>query len=103
MFCIFPNSKSEWKKRGNRSEFHSERNYLLQNWYFSCSNVKTKWKTFSLIFVAFSEYQNFHSYLSEIFFCHIFFHEQVLYYLKGLKVLMQQNIKNVDKIYENPN
>ena len=23
------------KKRGNRSEFHSERNYYLQNWYFS--------------------------------------------------------------------
>ena len=23
------------KKMGNRSEFHSERNYLLQNWYFN--------------------------------------------------------------------
>ena len=23
------------KKMGNRSEFHSERNYYLQNWYFS--------------------------------------------------------------------
>ena len=28
-------TKSEWKKRGNLSEFHSERNYYLQNWYFS--------------------------------------------------------------------
>ena len=28
-------TKSEWKKRGNRSEFHSEINYYLQNWYFS--------------------------------------------------------------------
>ena len=35
MFCMFPDSKSEWRKRGNRSEFHSERNYYLQNWYFS--------------------------------------------------------------------
>ena len=32
---MFPDSKSEWKKMGNRSEFHSERNYYLQNWYFS--------------------------------------------------------------------
>ena len=23
------------KNKGNRSEFHSERNYYLQNWYFS--------------------------------------------------------------------
>ena len=28
-------TKSEWKKGGNWSKFHSERNYLLQNWYFS--------------------------------------------------------------------
>ena len=35
MFCMFPDSKSEWKKMGNRSEFHLERNYYLQNWYFS--------------------------------------------------------------------
>ena len=27
-------TKSEWKKRGNLSEFHSERSYYLQNWYF---------------------------------------------------------------------
>ena len=35
MFCMFPDSKSEWKKMGNRSEFHLERYYYLQNWYFS--------------------------------------------------------------------
>ena len=29
-------TKSEWKKRGNLSDFHLERNYYLQNWYFSC-------------------------------------------------------------------
>ena len=34
MFCMFPDSKSEWKKVGNWSEFHSERNYYFQNWYF---------------------------------------------------------------------
>ena len=27
------------KKRGNRSEFHSERNYLLQNWYFKTTII----------------------------------------------------------------
>ena len=32
-------TKSEWKKRGNRSEFHSEINYYLQNWYFSSSKM----------------------------------------------------------------
>ena len=35
MFCMFPDSKSEWKKVGNWSEFLSERNFFLQNWYFS--------------------------------------------------------------------
>ena len=34
-FQITNLTKSEWKKRGNLSEFHSERNYYLQNWYFS--------------------------------------------------------------------
>ena len=34
-FQITNLTKSEWKKRGNSSEFHSERNYYLQNWYFS--------------------------------------------------------------------
>ena len=29
------------EKRGNRSEFHSERNYNLQNWYFSVINGKS--------------------------------------------------------------
>ena len=32
------------KKRGNLSEFHSERNYLLQNWYFS-TETRLKGKT----------------------------------------------------------
>ena len=36
MFCLFSDSKSEWKKMGNRSEFHWERNIYLQNWYFRC-------------------------------------------------------------------
>ena len=27
---------------GNQSEFHSERNYYLQNWYFSCQKAKRK-------------------------------------------------------------
>ena len=35
MFCMFPDSKREWKKRGNRSEFHSERNYKLQKYFSS--------------------------------------------------------------------
>ena len=34
-FQITNLTKSEWKKRGNLSEFHSERNYYLQNWYFN--------------------------------------------------------------------
>ena len=33
-FQITNLTKSEWKKMGNSSEFHSERNYYLQNWYF---------------------------------------------------------------------
>ena len=35
MFCMFPDSKSEWKKWGNLPEFHLERSYCLQNWYFN--------------------------------------------------------------------
>ena len=32
---VKPKPNQKWvNKRGNRSEFHSERNYLLQNWYF---------------------------------------------------------------------
>ena len=61
-FQITNLTKSEWKKRGNSSEFHSERNYYLQNWYFSwlgiiqkeCSryqltgnNLYTIWTSFS--------------------------------------------------------
>ena len=30
------------KKRGNLSEFHSERNYYLQNWYFRLLLCKTE-------------------------------------------------------------
>ena len=29
MFCIFPYSKSDWKKVGNWSELHSEKKYYL--------------------------------------------------------------------------
>ena len=42
------------EKKGNRSEFHSKRNYYLQNWYFRCirafmSNlIKKSWKDSNL-------------------------------------------------------
>ena len=32
------------EKRGNRSEFHSERNYYLKNWYFRGKNKKNETK-----------------------------------------------------------
>ena len=37
---------------GNRSEFHSERNYLLQNWYFSCISCQIN----STLFIHLGKY-----------------------------------------------
>ena len=58
MFCMFPDSKSEWKKMGNRSEFHLERNYYLQNWYF-------KWNDF---------WKNIHTFIP------LYFHETFVWH-----------------------
>ena len=41
-FQITNLTKSEWKKMGNSSKFHSERNYYLQNWYFKYVKYEKK-------------------------------------------------------------
>ena len=43
-FQITNLTKSEWKKRGNLSEFHSERNYYIQNWYFRVTTYMELWE-----------------------------------------------------------
>ena len=40
MFCRSKTKPKVSEKRGNRSEFHSERNYYLQNCYFSRQSEK---------------------------------------------------------------
>ena len=39
MFCKTKTKPKVSEKRGNWSEFHSKRNYLLQNWYFNKNSV----------------------------------------------------------------
>ena len=62
MFCKTKTKPKVSEKRGNLSEFHSERNYLLQNWYFTYSILIPLLFNFSedLMQVRLNSYRAFH-------------------------------------------
>ena len=92
-------TKSEWNKRGNRSEFHSEINYYLQNWYFRAKQAKGR--AYFGFQSHFSESKISHTShtLDDLYFWRILYTKTLIFcMLKAIKIYLDEKINGIEFI-----